>query len=189
MSWCKPCQDEGRKQPAHRIVHEGGERIDKCRWHFEGKPHPAGLQEAPHREQTVPTTEKEMRMFPKSNIDVEKVKALHGQGLTDKAIAARLGCKQPAISYQRAKAGLAPNKRPGASAASKGARPSSKPRRAHPAPDPPSEGLRAPKPGNGTSNFVLIRVELLDAMWAQLEPEEKARLLNRLIPLEGDLYT
>jgi ParB/RepB/Spo0J family partition protein len=40
-------------------------------------------------------------------------------------------------------------------------------------------------PTNGAGKTVQVRVEVLDAMWAGLEPEDKARLVNHLIEARG----
>ncbi len=198
MIFCQPCKREGRNQVHHHFLEreEGGTAIPVCRWHWRGIPHPMTKPESP-----LPNVETEGRkeMGRESSVNVVDIKRLHSQGQNDLAIAEALHVEAHVVGYHRRKLGLKANgwarekKAPGgggaaahksvgrgrlsnerAAAASAGGdfRNISK----HPA---PAAGA------NGAGTMVSIRIELLDAIWAELAPEEKAQLVNYLVEARG----
>jgi hypothetical protein len=116
-----------------------------------------------------------------SHFDVDKLKALHAEGHSDRMIAERIGCKLAVIHYQRHKLALIANKKVKESRAPKGSRPSSKRRNARARADAPGVTVPPAISAGGAAIMVPIRVDVLDAIWAELDPQDKAGLLNHLV--------
>lgn len=183
MSLCVPCREEGREQEHHHFLdrEDGHGPVPVCRWHFKGLPYPAGKTA-----KTLPAeprhAEGEMQ-GRHSAIDEGQLKAFHARGMTDPEMAEKLGVSVNAIGFQRRKHGLKSNGKPGR----QGRLDNNQARvgialldskRAAVLPD-------FEAPGNGAGRTVQVRVEVLDAMWAGLEPEDKARLVNYLVEARG----
>lgn len=188
MSLCVPCREEGREQEHHHFLdrEDGRGPVPACRWHFKGLPYPAS-----RIAKTLPARPAEggEKMSRRSTIDDANVKALHAQGLNDREISERLDCGQNVIAQHRKKLGLTAIGRHGSrekaaphvqqiNARAKAASAGGEFKRVH-TPAAPQVS------GNGSGALVSVRVEVLDAMWAGLEPEDKARLVNHLIEARG----
>jgi len=198
MTLCLPCKDEGREQVHHHFkdFEDGRGPVAVCRWHFKGLPYPAGRQVKLAKAES----EKEgMMQGKKSSIDEEKLRALHAQGLRDAAIAKALGCSGPTVCQYRHKFGLEAHSR-ASKVRSNGGAAKSPPQRAalasagrefhrhrelkraaHLTKRDVAARASAEIGTNGSGILVPVRLELLDAIWAELEPPEKAQLLNHLI--------
>jgi hypothetical protein len=105
---CYLCKDSGHgEQPAHRDLGNGK---GVCRFHYEGSMMPA---ETPAM--VIPAVtpakvgagiQKETAMPVGRNIDRDKIRELHAQGLSDREIAEKLGCSATNVTYHRHKFGL-----------------------------------------------------------------------------------
>lgn len=171
--YCEPCLDEGRKQKAHRIVVENHARTYKCRWHFQGIPHPASratnlsTQDCGDRTPQIQTDKREA-MMPRSKIqiDLERLRALHAEGRHDKEIGKALGCSGHTIWQHRNELELPANTKRKSAALNHTL-------------GTPSQPM--PSREKGELQFVPIRAGVLDRLWAALEATEKATAINYLI--------
>jgi hypothetical protein len=177
VSLCVPCREEGRDQEHHHFLdREDGRGLQPvCRWHFKGLPYPASKIAA----SLSAAAPKEERMGRKGGIDEDEFRKLYAEGLTDRQIGEKVGMTPAAVAYHRRRLGLKAIHRWDPK-------------------DKASEPIKAKagkpiKPGvtleeskqNGNGALVSVRVEALDAIWAGLEPEDKACLVNHLIEARG----
>jgi hypothetical protein len=179
VSLCVPCLEEGREQEHHHFLdrEDGRGPVPVCRWHFKGLPYPAS-----RIAKAVPAMPAEggEKMARKISIDLQELKALHASGLNDQDLAEKLKCDVAVIGYHRRKLKLHANgwrreKKTGIQPQrAKVANEGGKFRRA-------TQARAVEAPTNGAGKTVQVRVEVLDAMWAGLDPEDKARLVNHLI--------
>ena len=112
---CYLCKQTGHEVLAHRMLGPGK---GICRDHFQGAIMPVGteLEIEGLSDQEIERTEdkkesgEENNMAKRKNIDQEKLKTLHGQGLPDRKIGEQLGCSAPTICNYRKVLGLKPNR-------------------------------------------------------------------------------
>ena len=103
---CYLCKDAGHgDQPAHRDLGNGK---GVCRFHYEGSMMPATTPaiDAGAGLKSASTHEPKEISLMRNRIDPEKVRELHGQGLSDKQIAEKLRCSGGGVLYARKRLGL-----------------------------------------------------------------------------------
>lgn len=181
---CYLCKDAGRKQVAHRIL-PGGKGV--CKDHFQGyvltgaEPHiviagnPAPAADKPA------TAGKEKTMPAKIEIDTEKLKALHAQALSDRAIGERLGVSAATILVRRNQLGLPPGA-PGHRGRGRGqdAKSASAAKRSEIA-SAGRDFQRRRKAGAAGTATIHLSAAGLDRLWAALSLEFKADCINHIL--------
>ena len=185
MTLCEPCQRQGREQKHHhfRDFDDGRGPIPVCRWHFKDLPYPASREVHDLTASAAMKAEAEGTMTGKSEVIQAQLRDLHNRGMSDQEIKKALGCSVAVVGYHRRALGLTANK-PHSKAESQAGRVSraaiaSAGEEFHRIPKAKSAAIKPAS--NGRGHLVSVRVEVLDAMWAGLEPEDKARLVNHLI--------
>jgi hypothetical protein len=106
---CQPCKERGRTTPGERSV--GGEWM--CRWCFAGFDGPEDPTIG-HTSKKVSSRglkkKREQAMPKKIEIDEERLKQLHAQGVGAAGTAKELGCSRSMIYYSWRRLHLTPNR-------------------------------------------------------------------------------
>jgi hypothetical protein len=180
---CYLCKDAGRKQAAHRIL-SGGKGV--CNEHLASMTDPASVcavsvttmppaVPSVSREPSVNSVLKENSMSTKVAIDEKKLRELHAQGLSDRAIGEKLGVSGATILTRRRALGLAPGKRGRRAVSGNG----TKPRRA---PQPKLHRKAAKPAANGDGVVTLCLSEAaIDGLWNGLSLEVKGEWIEKIL--------
>ena len=171
---CYLCQDAGRKTPAHRLLPSGR---GICADHFHGA-YPILGQILPTvaPATAVASTEiKEKAMPKKIEIDVEKLKVLHAQRLSDREIGERLGCSAGTARLNRVALGLGPGA-PGR----RGHRPSGKASKAGGRPARHPESRVSSRESRETAT-IHLSAAALDHLWDDLDLDVKAEWIEKIL--------
>jgi len=171
---CYLCKDAGRKQVAHRIL-PGGRGV--CKDHLSGMLDPGSVcavsvVRRPAATAVAITEIKEETVPKKIEINSEKLKALHAQGLSDREIGEKLGCSAGTILTNRNALGLPAGKR--------GPRPAGegrKPRQMRPA----RLGARAKQKPDAATVTVHLSAAALDRLWNDLALDVKAECIEKIL--------
>jgi hypothetical protein len=170
---CHPCGESGPKIQATHFVISNGLRKLLCERHcmpYVEQGLASFLFKLPAREfQGEVRKQEEANMPRRIEIDIEKLKELHSQGLSDVAIAAKLGCSGVTIGKYRRELGLTPGAKSGPHSGN-----GSSPR-------PKVKRKAASEENTPPSNLVTISVteERLDRWWAALDLNEKGKVFGR----------
>jgi hypothetical protein len=144
-----------------------------CRFHFEGALIPAGSNVLEILEEKTRVKTQEEIMPKKIEIDLEKLRILHSQGLCDREIGERLGCAGSTARKKRVDLGLA-------SVNPRGRRPSGKGSKPATATNPPAARPLNRQPADGPGRITIQVDEVfLDGIWPRLDLVKKAQLINR----------
>ena len=111
-------------------------------------------------------------MPKKIEIDIEKLKALHAQGLSDREIGEKLGCSGVTIGVNRRALGL-PRGRPGPRPAGEGRKPCQM--------RPARLGTRAKQKPDAATVTVRLSAAALDRLWNDLALDVKAECIEKIL--------
>jgi len=154
---------------AHRIMPGG---MPVCRFHFEG----ALLAVGEVATEIKPAAAGQEDEMPKKiEIDIERFKKLHFQGLLGKAMAKEFGCSVSSVCKYRKQLGLKPNRGRGQTSVKAG-------EVARSGRDPARQAARASAGGTVT---VRLSNAALDAIWKALSLEVKAEAIEGLGSLDA----
>ena len=181
---CYLCKDAGRKQVAHRIL-PGGRGV--CKDHLSGMLDPGSVCAVsvvrPPAATAVAITEIKEETVPKKiEINSEKLKALHAQGLSDREIGERLGCSAATARVNRVALGLGPGApgRRGHRASGKASKPGGGAAR-HRESLPRGQAGRLSSRHSRDTATIHLSAAALDRLWNDLALDVKAECIEKIL--------